>query len=99
MHAYVSKKLIKDQLQKQFLAVSPGLSQREIDKYKQELKSERDMQKIQTSAKGSVPPITMLGRNLSIPTGDGNSSFRATNDASVVMRYAVSAAYPVYKTQ
>ena len=46
-----------------------------------------------------MPPITMLGRNLSIPTGDGNSSFRATNDASVVMRYAVSAAYPVYKTQ
>ena len=46
-----------------------------------------------------MPPITMLGRNLSIPTGDGNASFRATNDASVVMRYAVSAAYPVYKTQ
>ena len=41
----------------------------------------------------------MLGRNLSIPTGDGNASFRATNDASVVIRYEVSAAYPVYKTQ
>ena len=31
---HVSKKLIKDQLQKQFPAVSPGLSQREIDKNK-----------------------------------------------------------------
>ena len=31
---HVSKKLIKDQLQKQFPAVRPGLSQREIDKYK-----------------------------------------------------------------
>ena len=34
LHMHVSKKLIKDQLQKQFPAVSPGLSQREIDKYK-----------------------------------------------------------------
>ena len=50
---------------------------------------------LQTSAKGSVPPITMLGRNLSIPTGDGNASFRGTNDASVVMRYEVIDAYPV----
>ena len=42
-----------------------------------------------------MPPITMLGRNLSIPTGDGNASFRGTNDASVVMRYEVIDAYPV----
>jgi len=34
LYMHVSKKLIKDQLQKQFPAVSPGLSQREIDKYK-----------------------------------------------------------------
>lgn len=39
----------------------------------------------QTSAKGSVPPMITLARNLSIPTGVGRILFTATNDDSVVM--------------
>ena len=53
----------------------------------------------QTSSKGSVPPTTMLGRNLSMLTGNDNSLFSASNDASVVIWYEEIAAYPVYKKE
>lgn len=48
-----------------------------------------------TSAKGSVPLITILERNLSMPTGDDNCLFSASK-AAYVMWYAESAAYPVW---